>query len=55
VFRVVLQVEGVMRVEELQLVVEGERLKRCENAAIPKDYLVYGGEHEINVSFASAI
>ena len=52
VFRVGLQVEGVARIEDLRIIVDGERLGRCENAAILRDYLVYGGEHEIIVAFA---
>ena len=51
VFRVGLQVEGVDRIEDLRIIVDGERLGRCESAEIPKDFLVYAGEHEINVTF----
>ena len=51
VFRVGLQVEGVDRIEDLRIIVDGERLGRCESAEIPKDFLVYAGEHEISVTF----
>lgn len=42
-----LRVEGVDRVEELRLIVDGERMGRCENAEIARDYLVYAGSMKL--------
>jgi hypothetical protein len=52
VFRVVLQVAGVQTIEDLRIILEGERFGRCENATIEDDYLVYSDGHDINVAFA---
>jgi hypothetical protein len=54
VFRVALQVEGVQRIESLHLIVDGERLGRCEDAPIPRDFLVFSDRHTINVMFTSS-
>jgi predicted phage baseplate assembly protein len=54
VFRQILAVEGVQAVEDLRIVVEGERAGRCESVPIPKDFLVYSEGHEINVGFRAA-
>jgi Baseplate J-like protein len=51
IFRVILQVEGVGIVEDMQIVIDDRRIDRCENAAIPKDYLVYSDGHDINVTY----
>lgn len=51
VFRIVLGVEGVQTVEDLRVVVDGERFGLCENAEIPDGFLVFSDGHEINVTF----
>ena len=51
VFRVVLGVEGVQRITDLRIVVDGERMGACENAAIDDDFLVFSDGHDISVSF----
>jgi hypothetical protein len=51
VYRVVLKTEGVAQIDELRLVVNGERKAPCENAGIPKNYLIYAGTHEIEVDY----
>ncbi len=50
VFRRVLTVAGVQRIEELQIVVDGDRLSPCTNAQIPKEFLVFSDGHDINVT-----
>jgi predicted phage baseplate assembly protein len=52
VFQQMLRVEGVDRVEEMRLIVDAERMNRCDNAEIPRDYLVFGEDHEISVIFS---
>jgi predicted phage baseplate assembly protein len=49
-FRVVFQVDGVSTVDDLRIVIDGARKGRCENADIPKDYLVYSQGHDISVT-----
>jgi hypothetical protein len=49
VFQQMLRVEGGDRVEELRLIVDGERMGRCENAVIARDDLAYPTNHELNV------
>jgi hypothetical protein len=51
VFRQVLSVDGVQTIQDLRIVVDGERMGRCENAVIPDDYLVYSDGHQIDVTF----
>jgi predicted phage baseplate assembly protein len=51
VFQQMLRVEGVDRVEELRLIMDGERMGRCDNAEIARDFLVYPTNHELNVLF----
>lgn len=52
VFRVVLQVEGVQQVQDMRIVVEGQRFGRCDDAPIPPDHLVFSESHEVKVLFA---
>lgn len=54
VFRVALQVDGVQTIDDLRIIVDGERKGRCESAEIPKDYLVFSDGHEITVTFTPA-
>lgn len=49
-FRIVFGVEGVATVDDLRIIIDGERLRPCENADVPKDYLVYSDGHDISVS-----
>ena len=49
-FRIVFGVEGVATVDDLRIVIDGERKAPCENAEIPKGYLVYSDGHDISVS-----
>jgi uncharacterized phage protein gp47/JayE len=51
VFRVVLQIDGVQEIEDLRIVVDGERFGRCENAPIEDGYFVFSDGHEISVAF----
>ncbi|HEY0078522.1 MAG TPA: putative baseplate assembly protein [Pyrinomonadaceae bacterium] len=51
VYRVVLQTEGVRSIEDLRIIIDGERFGRCEDAPIEDDALVYSDGHEIRVSF----
>ena len=51
IFRTVLSVDGVMIVETVRISVDGEQFGDCENATIPKDYLVYSDGHDITVNF----
>jgi uncharacterized phage protein gp47/JayE len=52
IFRVVLQVEGVQTIDELRIVVDGDRFGRCQNVSIDDDYLIYSDGHDISVTFA---
>lgn len=49
-FRIVFGVDGVATVDDLRIVIDGERKAPCENAEIPKDYLVYSDGHDVSVS-----
>jgi uncharacterized phage protein gp47/JayE len=51
VFRRVLTVDGVQRIDELRIVIDGDRLLPCTNAPIPKNFLVFSDGHEIDVTF----
>jgi hypothetical protein len=51
VFRVVLNVAGVQTIEDLRIIVDGERKGRCEDVKIPDDFLIFSDGHEINVTF----
>jgi phage-related baseplate assembly protein len=53
VFRLVLQVEGVRTIEDLRIIVDGERFDRCENAPVPDGFLVFSDGHDITVSFTA--
>jgi uncharacterized phage protein gp47/JayE len=53
VFRQILNVVGVQTISDLRTVVDGERLGRCEDAAIPADFLVYSDGHTIDVEYAT--
>lgn len=50
IFRRVLTVEGVQQIEELRIIVDGERLSPCTSAQIPKGFLVFSDGHDINVT-----
>ncbi len=52
VFRVALNVEGVRTVRDMRIVIDGERLGRCEDATIEDDFLVFSDGHDIQVEFA---
>jgi hypothetical protein len=52
VFRRVLGVEGVQRIDELRIVIDGDRLLPCTDAPIPKNFLVFSNEHDIDVTFS---
>jgi hypothetical protein len=49
VFRVVLEVDGVQRIEELRIVIDGVRKNKCENAEVKDDYLIYSDGHNVTV------
>jgi predicted phage baseplate assembly protein len=53
-FRVAFQVDGIASIDDLRIVIDGEKKGRCENAPIPKDYLVYSNGHEVNVTVQAA-
>jgi uncharacterized phage protein gp47/JayE len=55
VFRVVLNVEGVKTIEDLRIVIDGERKGKGEDAEIPRDFLVFSDGHEITVTFTPAV
>jgi predicted phage baseplate assembly protein len=48
-FRVAFQVDGVATVDDLRIVIDGLKKGRCENADIPKDFVVYTQGHDISV------
>lgn len=50
VFRRVLMVSGVQRIDTLQIVVNGDRLSSCTDAPIPAGYLVFSDGHDITVT-----
>jgi uncharacterized phage protein gp47/JayE len=52
VFRVVLNIEGVQQIKDMRIVVDGERLGRCEDAKIEDDFLVFSDGHDITVEFS---
>jgi hypothetical protein len=52
VFRVALNVDGVRTVNDMRIVVDGERLGRCEDAKIEDDFLIFSDGHDIKVEFA---
>ena len=55
VFRRILNGSGVQRIENLQIVVNGDRLPPCTDAPIPTSFLVFSTEHDITVNlFATA-
>jgi uncharacterized phage protein gp47/JayE len=54
-YRVVLQTEGVRAIEDLRIVIDGERYGRCEDAPVEADVLVYSDGHEISVSFNAPV
>jgi Baseplate J-like protein len=49
IFRRVLAVEGVQRIDDLRIVVDGDRLSSCTSAQIPKGFLVFSDGHDIDV------
>lgn len=49
VFRRVLAVEGVQRIDDLRIEVNGDRLSSCTSAQIPKGFLVFSDGHDITV------
>lgn len=49
-FRVAFQVDGVDTVDDLRIVIDGQKKGRCENADIPKDFVVYTQGHDISVT-----
>jgi hypothetical protein len=53
VFRRVLSVDGVQTVNNLRIIVDGERMGACENAVIPDDFLVFSEGHHIDVTFTT--
>lgn len=53
VFRVVLQVDGVQTIQDLRIIVDGQRFDRCEDAAIAKTFLVFSDGHDITVTFTA--
>jgi predicted phage baseplate assembly protein len=53
IFRVVLQIDGVQTIEDLRIVVDGERFDRCDNGTIPDDFLVFSDGHDITVTFTA--
>ncbi len=54
VFRRVLMVEGVQRIDELRIIVDGDRLLPCTDAQIPKGFLVFSDGHDINITLTPA-
>jgi Baseplate J-like protein len=52
VFRRVLSVDGVQRIDELRIVIDGDRLLPCTDAPIPKNFLVFSDGHDIDVTFS---
>lgn len=53
VFRVVLSVDGVQTIDELRIVIDGDRLLPCTSAPIPKDFLVFSNGHAIDVGLTA--
>ncbi|MEH1867443.1 MAG: putative baseplate assembly protein [Nostoc sp.] len=53
VFRRVLTVNGVQRIDDLRIVIDGDRLLPCTNASIPKNFLVFSDGHDIDVTFST--
>jgi hypothetical protein len=51
VFRVIMEVEGVHRIEELRIVVDGKRLDITEDADIPDGYLIFSQKHDLDVEY----
>lgn len=51
VFREILKVDGVDRIDDMRIIIDRERKGHCEDAEIPSDYLVFSDGHEINVTF----
>ncbi|MFB2881589.1 putative baseplate assembly protein [Floridanema aerugineum] len=55
IFRRILNISGVQRIENLQIVVNGERFPPCTDAPIPINYLVFSTDHDITVNLTAAI
>jgi len=49
-FRKAFEVDGVATVDDLRIVIDGLKKGRCENAEIPKDFVVYTQGHDISVT-----
>jgi len=55
VFRRLLNSSGVQRIENLQIVVNGDRLPPCTDAPIPINYLLFSTEHDITVNLIATL
>jgi uncharacterized phage protein gp47/JayE len=55
VFRRILSVEGVQRVDELLINVDGQRQSACASAQIPAGYLVFSDGHDITVLLLTTV
>jgi predicted phage baseplate assembly protein len=53
IFRVAFGVPGVESVDDLRIVIDGERKGRCENAAVARDHVVFSRAHDVSVAFAA--
>ena len=51
IFRVMMEVEDVRRIQDLHILLEGEQLGIGQDARIPDGYLVYSQTHDIKVEY----
>ena len=49
-FRKAFEIDGVATVDDLRIVIDGLKKGRCENADIPKDFVVYTLGHDVSVT-----
>lgn len=52
VYRAVISIPGVNRIESLEIMVDGESFGECQDVPIERGLLVYSTEHDIQVNYA---
>jgi len=52
VYRHVLTVTGVQRIERLVILLDGEEIEECTDVPIPDEQLLYSTQHDVQVNYA---
>jgi uncharacterized phage protein gp47/JayE len=52
VYQRIFAIQGVRYIEQLEIVIDGEKAKECQDVRIPAGALVYSTEHRVNVRYS---